>query len=280
MKIRQDTAKALTRRAWICALLLAAPVVAQAPTPTGADPGTAARSPGAEATEARLRAAILLSPDVAAFRLSLADELERQGRTVDARTVLADAVRLDPDNAEYRARLGAAHLQLEEWLEAEANYDWAIRLAPGTAGLHEGLGDALLGQGRVPEATEAFGHAARLAPADARLAARAESVRHLGTSDVSGPLVRVLQGAIRVVTMLSAAFLTLAGFVLVLPIAGAILLIPLALLRNPRDLSRESKIPLSGGSFQEASATRGLPPPTASEPPIDPGSRTPREGRP
>lgn len=229
-----------------CFILLALHPSALATQEPGAPEGAAIEVPGdaspaqLESLEARLRAALQLSPHIAAFHASLADVLLVQGRVADARAALADAVRLSPSDVEYRAELGRAHLALEEWVEAEINFEWGARLAPENAGLHAGLGEALLGQERYEEAAEVYATAAEIDPGDQQIVGRATAAEALArAARDSTPSARdasLLDFLLDALRYASAVVLTIAGIGLLLPVIGALLLlfiaVPAAFLRQ------------------------------------------------
>lgn len=219
--------------------LCAVPLLrAQAPAPPAAVPDSA--SPAQlESIEARLRAAIQLTPGVASFHATLGDVLMAQGRPEEARTALAEAVRLEPTTVEYRAALGQAHLAQQEWAEAETNFAYAITLSPQDAGLHAALAESLLQQGRLDEAEESFDRAASMAPGDTLLALRRDEIRSLrNETATSTSRPALLAAIISLLRYAAATFLTIAGAVIALPVLASLVLIvviiPFSLLRRRR----------------------------------------------
>jgi cytochrome c-type biogenesis protein CcmH/NrfG len=218
-----------------CVAAPAGTLLAQAGEPSATSLEEPVGPPGGwEAMEARLRATILQSPEVAAFHSSLGETLQAQGRTAEARESFAEAVRLEPENAAFHAELGRAQLAAGDWPGAEAAFASAIRLAPDSPALHAGLGEALSQQGRHGEAAETFQRAAALDPANPAYAERAEAAaarRDEGGPGGATPMAFLAWG----LTAIAAVLLTAAGAALLLPIAAALLLlalvVPIRLLR-------------------------------------------------
>ncbi|HEY0971076.1 MAG TPA: tetratricopeptide repeat protein [Gemmatimonadales bacterium] len=188
------------------ALMLA--LLLQGPLPAGPTQD-AAREQLTQA-EARYRAAIAITPGIGAYHESLALVLERQGR----------------------------------WEEALAAHREAVRLDPQAPRSHEGLAAVLQRMGRTDEAIRELQEAVRLDPNSPELQAKLDSLTARET-EVAGDGYHDYSGFAddhqaswtvrRAMELTFATVLGVSAFVLLAPLAGALLL---GLVQLPRQWLR------------------------------------------
>lgn len=181
------------------------PATTAAPVAQVEGPTTDAAAQQLEVAEARYRAAIALDPTIVAYHTSLAQVLERQGRTEEAIETYRRALAMDSLSSRTQASYGALLLRIGRTEEAVPHLAAAARLDPDSREV-----------------------AARLAEARGVVAAAPASIErgyhdYSGFADDSVPRWTV----VRVLELVFAAVLGLSTLALVGPLVGAVGLLAL-----------------------------------------------------
>lgn len=113
--------------------------------------------------------AIALRPQVANFRLSLADALHVQGQYAAAEQACRAAIRLEQHNAEAHNHLGVMLKAQNRFADAEQAYRAALALKPDYAEAWNNLGNVLKQQGRPSDAEQSFRQALAFNPQSAEV---------------------------------------------------------------------------------------------------------------
>jgi tetratricopeptide (TPR) repeat protein len=113
----------------------------------------------------KLKEAVLLAPDSAAFHANLALALRSMLRWEEAVAVAHDAIRLEPGNGAFRNIVASALLEMGRPKEALAPAREAIRLAPTLVEGWRNLANALAGAGMTAEAEATYRQVIQMAPA-------------------------------------------------------------------------------------------------------------------
>ena len=215
---------------------------AHAPSPAvGVGPTQSAAAEQLGQAEARYRAALAVSPDIAAYHESLALVLERQGRVSEALASHARAVQLDSLAARNRTGLGLLLLRVGRTDDAIAQLRAAAAIDPTALEVRAALGAALLKGGRRDEALAVLREARQLDSGDSdieRSIKQAEATApgkdrlNDGTALVDHPTGRAIRRALE---WIFGIILTLASLALLVPLGSGVVL---ALLRLPQRDSR------------------------------------------
>lgn len=168
-------------------------------------PTTTAAAEQLEVAEARYRAAIALDPTIVAYHTSLAQVLERQGRTDEAIEVYRQALAMDSLSSRTQASYGALLLRLGRTDEAVPHLEAAARLDPDSRDVAARLAEARGAVAAAPAAIERGYH------------------DYSGFADDSVPRWTV----VRVLELMFAAVLGLSTLALIGPLVGALALLAL-----------------------------------------------------
>jgi tetratricopeptide (TPR) repeat protein len=222
-------------------LALALVLAIQDPQPLAGPTRIAAAEQLAQA-EARYRAAIALTPGIAAYHESLAMVLEREGRYEDALGEHRQAVRLDSLASRNRAGLGVLLLRMGRSAEAVPELQAARAMDRSAIEVRKQLATALMQQSRSADALAVLREARQLDSTDRdveRAMAQAEGGKDTPSSASTSRVdTQQLMGGLRhAVQLLFAVVLGASALALVAPLLGGLML---ALVHLPRELLRRS----------------------------------------
>jgi tetratricopeptide (TPR) repeat protein len=218
-------------------LVLALQAIQPIPGPTRA----AAAEQLAQA-EARYRAAIALTPGIAAYHESLAMVLEREGRYDDALVEHRQAVQLDSMSSRNRAGLGLLLLRLGKPAEAIPELQAARAIDRSSLDVRKQLAVAMMQQSRSAEAMAVLREAEQLDSTDTEVE-RAMSQARTTTGPrgavaerraITHDWMATVRGTLE---LLFALVLGISALALVAPLVGGL---AVALFQLPRQLMHRS----------------------------------------
>jgi tetratricopeptide (TPR) repeat protein len=114
--------------------------------------------------ESAYRAAILLQPDVADWRIGLAQSLLKQGKSAEAASIADELIAEDPDRSEYWKLQGNAYVQMGKPLAAAQNFEILRRMGRADADTLHLLGDVYVNESLWDLAAGAYAEALRADP--------------------------------------------------------------------------------------------------------------------